>query len=96
VPPATFDSQSRPRRNPETAFRSVGEDGGLVVLPGKAEVKVLNPAGIKIFSLLDGEHTADQIAEALTEEFEVTRENALQDVLAFVQELSDHGMLQTE
>lgn len=93
MPPATFDSQSRPLRNPETAFRSVGEDGGLVVLPGQAEVKVLNPAGIKIYSMLDGEHSADQIAEALTEEFDVSREEALRDVLAFVQELSDHGML---
>jgi len=63
-------ADDRPRRHPDTAFRPVGEDGGLVVLPTRQEVKVLNPVGIKIFSLLDGEHTIAQIARAVVEEFE--------------------------
>lgn len=87
---------SQPRRSPDTSFRQIGEDGGLVVLPGKAEVKVLNPAGIKIFSMLDGTHTVEQIAEAVTSEFEVTPEQALEDIHAFLRELSEHGMLAPE
>jgi len=71
----------------------VGDEGGLVVLPGKAEVKVLNPVGSKIFSLLDGQHTHDQIVDAVSEEFDVTREQATEDLRSFLEELETNGML---
>ena len=90
-------ADDRPRRHPDTAFRPVGEDGGLVVLPTRQEVKVLNPVGIKIFSLLDGEHTIAQIARAVVEEFEeVGMEQAEKDVLAFLDDLRANGMLAGE
>ena len=63
------------------------------MLPGRAEVKVLNPVGIKVFSMLDGEHTRAEIARAVSEEFEIGAEQALRDVSAFVEELAGHGML---
>jgi hypothetical protein len=86
-------TQKYPRRHPETAFRAVGDEGGLVVLPGRAEVKVLNPVAIKVFDLLDGRHSAEQIAGKVCEEFEVGEEQALADVRSFIDELESHGML---
>lgn len=83
----------RPQRNPETAFRQIGDEGGLVVVPGRAEVKVLNPVGIAIFRLLDGRHTVAEIARAVASEFDVTEERALADVGAFLDELDRNGML---
>ena len=83
----------RPRRHPDSSFRKIADEGGLVVLPGRAEVKVLNPVGIKIFSMLDGEHTRAEIAQAVSEEFEISEEQGLQDVNVFVEELAGHGML---
>jgi hypothetical protein len=64
-----------------------------VVLPERAEVKVLNPVGVHIFSLLDGEHTVADIADALCQEFEVDPDQAVRDVVEFVAELGRHGML---
>jgi hypothetical protein len=87
------DLAHRPCRHPYSSFRRIGDHGGLVVLPGKAEVKVLNPVGVKIFSLLDGKHTVDEIAASIVEEFEVTPEEAVSDVRDFLGELSEHGML---
>jgi hypothetical protein len=87
---------TNPRRNPDTSFRRIGDEGGLVVLPGRAEVKVLNPAAIQIFSMLDGKHTAEEIATTVAAEFEVSYENALADLKAFLAELSEHGMLAVE
>lgn len=81
------------RRNPDCAFRQVADEGGLVVLPGKAQVKVLNPAAITIFSLLDGEHSPEEIARRVAEEFEVPEATALADIQAFVADLAEHGML---
>ena len=86
----------RPRRHPDSAYKSIAGEGGLVVLPGKAEVKVLNPTGVHIFSLLDGEHTLEEIALSLFDEYEVSMENARRDVQEFVTTLGDHGMLAAE
>lgn len=92
---AAITAQSRPRRHRDSAFRPVADEGGLVVLPDRAEVKVLNPSAITIFGLLDGEHSVQDIAEALTREYDVALEAAIADVQAFVGELAEHGMLET-
>ena len=83
----------RPRRHPDTAFRKIGDDGGMVVLPGRSEVKVLNPVGIVVFSLLDGTRDIDALASAVTEEFDTSPEQARHDVLEFLMELQHEGML---
>ena len=82
-----------PRRHPDTAFRQIGDEGGLVVLPGRAEVKVLNPVGIAVFSLLDGSHDVDALASAVVEEFDIEPVQARNDVVAFLTELQREGML---
>ncbi len=43
----SVNSDSNPRRHPDTAFRPVGDEGGLVVIPGRSEVKVLNPVAMQ-------------------------------------------------
>ena len=82
-----------PRRHPDTAFRQIGDEGGLVVLPGRAEVKVLNPVGIAVFSLLDGSRDLDTLVESVAEEFEIEISQAREDVVAFLAELQREGML---
>ena len=82
-----------PRRHPEAAFRETGDEGGIVVLPTRSEVKVLNPVGSRVFSLLDGKNTVEDIARAVTDEFEVDYETALKDVKKFLEELRTEGML---
>lgn len=82
-----------PRRHPDTSFRQIGDEGGLVVLPGRAEVKVLNPVGIAVFSLLDGSRDLDTLAEAIAGEFEIDLDQAREDVAAFLTELQREGLL---
>lgn len=86
----------RPSRVQECSYRAVGNDGGLVVLPGRSEVKVLNPAAILVFSRLDGEHTIDQIVGEVVEQFDVEPEIARRDIEAFLEQLAEHGMLRDE
>lgn len=82
-----------PRRHPDTAFRQVGDEGGLVVLPGRSEVKVLNPVGIAVFSRLDGTKDVNDLAGIIAEEFEIDLPQAREDVIAFLTELHREGML---
>lgn len=65
----------------------------MVVLPSKSEVKVLNPVGIRVFSLIDGTKTPEEVARAVFEEFEVDYETAFSDTYAFLAELEEQGML---
>jgi len=86
-------AEKNPRRHPNTAFRSIGDEGGLVVLPGRSEVKVLNPVAIKVFELLDGKHSIEEIAGAVTEEFSIDAIQAAADIRDFVESLRQNGML---
>jgi hypothetical protein len=91
----TIPLPDRPRRNADCAYREIGDEGGLVVLPGRSEVKVLNPVGLRIYSLLDGTRTVEEIVDAVTAEFEVPEDAARKDVQEFLGELAAHGMLGT-
>jgi len=84
---------THPRRHPDTAFRQIGDEGGLVVLPGRSEVKVLNPVGIAVFSQLDGSKDVDTLAASVAAEFETDLESAREDVVAFLESLRENGML---
>ena len=88
-----MSSASNPRRHPDTAFRPVGDEGGLVVVPGSSVVKVLNPVAIKVFSLLDGNNSVEQIVSAVTDEFDVTAVEARKDVEDFLGMLDEQGLL---
>ena len=88
-----MNADDKPRRHQDSAFRPIAGEGGLVVLPGRAEIKVLNPVAIKVFSLLDGSRSLNEIAEAVSDEFDVSRDQALLDIAAFVGQLAEHGML---
>ena len=83
-----------PRRHPDTAFRQIGDEGGLVVLPGRAEVKVLNPVGIAVYALLDGTRDLDALSRAIAEQFDVEPATARRDVEAFVADLRQAGMIE--
>ena len=83
-----------PRRASSCSFRAIGDEGGLVVLPGRAEVKVLNPVGSRVFALIDGRRRVDEIVHVIAEEFDVTAEQAMSDVDVFLFELEEQGMVE--
>ena len=82
-----------PRRNPAHAFREIGDEGGLVVVPSDSKVEVLNPVASKIYSMLDGEHSRDQIVCAIVEEFEVDEAAAGRDFDEFLEKLESQKMM---
>jgi hypothetical protein len=65
----------------------------MVVVPGRAEVQILNPVGTRVWSLIDGERTVSQIIEALTGEYDVDEGHLERDVREFVDSLDQRDML---
>ena len=86
----------KPRRHPGNAFRPVADEGGLVVVPRRSVVEVLNPVGSKIFSLLDGQHTLDAIVREVVAEFEVAEPEARRHLEEFLQDMEARDMLAVE
>lgn len=76
----------------ESAFRRYGDQGWVVHLKNPANT-LLNDAGARVFELLDGRHKVQEIAETLSKEFDVSLEQAEQDVLEFLEKLQANQML---
>jgi coenzyme PQQ synthesis protein D (PqqD) len=79
-------------KSPDAASRTY--DGqATIVLPSRAEVKVLNEIGSVVWDSIDGRRTLGQILETLLAEYDMPREQAERDMLEFVGELRTHGMV---
>lgn len=80
-----------PVHHPRTASR-VFSGEAVVITPAENMVRMLNPVGSRVWELADG-RTLDEIAAALTAEFEIDLPQARASVAAFVEELIGKGLL---
>ena len=79
-------------KSPDAASRTY--DGqATIVLPSRAEVKVLNEIGSRVWDAIDGRRTLAQILETLIEDYDIPREQAERDMIEFVGELRTQGMV---
>jgi hypothetical protein len=83
---------SIPRQHPEIVARIL-ENEAVLVLPVRGQVKVLNELGSRIWSLIDGIRTNNDIVQLLHNEFDVTLETLTMDTFAFIEQLADRGMI---
>ena len=81
--------------NPAVAGRLV-EGEAVLVRVEQGQVKVLNEVGARIWALADGARTLRQIAAALCDEYDVNQAQAEADVIAFVAQLAERGIVRTE
>jgi hypothetical protein len=88
-----MSEQQIPQHHPQVIWR-VLDDGVVVVSPQQGQVRVLNPVGTTIWGLIDGRRTVTDLALALTEQYDVTLEEAGNDLHTFLAELTERGLLQ--
>lgn len=81
-----------PVQNPSVVSRLVGDEA-VLVLPIKGQVKVLNELGARIWSLIDGVRTVDDIISVLVNEFMVNRAVASVDATDFLKKLADREII---
>ncbi len=77
-----------PAPHPQVAGRTIA-DQAVVVLADAGQVNVFNSLGTRIWELIDGAHSVQQIVDAIVAEYDVAPEVALQDATSFLQELVD-------
>lgn len=54
----------------------------------------LNDVGARVYELIDATRTLAQICEAIVDEFDVTKEQALKDVGTFTEQLVEIGAIE--
>lgn len=77
-----------PVPHPQVAARIV-DGSAIIVLADAGEVTVLNPVGSRIWELIDGTRSGSDIVQRIIAEYDVTAEQATQDVQSFLQTLLD-------
>jgi hypothetical protein len=82
-----------PCKSKETAGRLMGDEAIIVNFTSSFFFN-LNPVGTFIWERCDGQHTLEQIAADLTDEFEVSSEEAARDCREFIDSLVEQGLLQ--
>ena len=66
---------------------TASEDGAVLVDIEQGICFSLNPVGLKIWELLKKRYSVDQIADAMAQDFPVSRSQLLSDVVEFLQSL---------
>jgi len=76
-------------------FKKVGEE--MVLLDFERGIYYgLNPVGARIWELFAEGKSTDEIADVLTEEFDVERTDAKKDVEALMDDLAANGLVSAE
>jgi len=84
---------SRPIVNPVVVLREEFDDWALLFNPDTADAVGINPVGVAIWKLMDGQRDLDDIVAQVRERFAHVPEAAADEVRAFVDELAEQGFV---
>ena len=92
-----IDGRSVFRRSPDVVCRQVGQESILVPIRNNVGnldfVYTLSPVAARIWQLIDGVRTADEIVEAICVEYDVERETATADFLTLTADLAEVSLI---
>lgn len=88
----TTGTGDRPKKHPHAAAR-VYDGEAFIVLPHQGKYKILNGTGSRVWELIDGSRTVEEISRQIESEYNITFDKALADVTEFVEDLRVHEML---
>lgn len=91
------DGRSVFRRSTDVVCRQVGHESILVPIRNNVGnldfVYTLSPVAARIWQLMDGVRTADEIVETICAEYDVDRDTALGDLAALVADLAEVSLI---
>ncbi len=92
-----IDGRSVFRRSEDVVCRAVGLESILVPIRNNVGnldfVYTLSPVAARIWALLDGVRTADEVADAIVAEYDVDRDTAMTDLAELVNDLAGVSLL---
>lgn len=76
----------------EVLFTSMGEDAVLLHAQ-RGDYYSLNKVGARLWVLTDGCKTIEELAELITEEFDISKEQAESDIIELAEQLAKEGLV---
>ena len=87
-----YSGETKPKRHPDAASR-IYDGEAFIVLPQQSVYKILNSTGTRIWDLIDGNRSIDDMIRIIADEYEVSVEEAGKDIGEFIRDLTANGML---
>lgn len=82
----------KPVHSANVAARVYGNDA-VIISPDEGVVRMLNPTATRIWHLIDGTRSTDEIAVGLTHEFDIDLSHARQSVERLLGEFSEKQLI---
>jgi hypothetical protein len=79
-------------RHPHAAARTY-EGKALIVVPGLGEYNILNPLGTRVWELIDGTKSMEEIVGAIVAEYDAPAPEVEADVKEFIEDLRKHAIV---
>lgn len=80
------------KRDDTWPFQILGGEA-VIVVPARREIHRLNEVGTFLWQTLEKEHSVDDLAERVAEEFEIEADQAREDVARFLSEMKERGLV---
>lgn len=86
----------KPIANPVAVLREEFDDWAVLFNPDTADAVGVSPVGVMIWKLMDGKHTASDIAASISDRFAGVPDTVGEDIAAFIEDLSGRGFIGAE
>jgi SynChlorMet cassette protein ScmD len=88
----TLKNDNKPLANPFVVLREEFDDWAILFDPDNGHGFGLNPTSVYVWKFLDGEHSIDEMLNALRRDALDVPQEAGEHLFAFVEELTEHGL----
>ena len=88
-----MNSKTKLSLNPRVRFRSLGDEGVIVQID-TGRIIVVNQVGVRILECLSEQVEAGYLVATITEEFDVTAEQAEVDIVDFLNSLGEEAVVE--
>jgi SynChlorMet cassette protein ScmD len=82
-----------PIANPICVLREEFDDWAVLFNPDTADAAGINPVGVAIWKLMDGNNSLEEIAAKINELFDNVPGTATEEITLFVNNLAQHGFV---
>lgn len=83
----------RPIANPVVVFREEFDKWAVLFNPDTADAAGINPVGVAVWKLMDGQHSLEEIVEEIKDRFADVSDSVVQHVSEFVNNLVERGFV---
>ena len=88
-----METSNKPIANPVVVLREEFDDWAVLFNPDTADAVGINPTGVDLWKLMDGNRSLEELMDEIKDRFADVPENALDDITAFVNKLSETGFV---